>query len=67
MSGIQTTTGHLFPPVYAQRNSQKFDPAVVCDSLAQLTLLTTTLPPLALVTRTSTVSVPNPLVFSKKL
>lgn len=43
------------------------DDAVVCASLSTVTSLTVTVVPDAPVTRTVTVSVPNPLVFSKKL
>lgn len=46
---------------------EKFDAAVTFESDATETPLTLMVPPDALVTRTSTVLVPNPLEFSKKL
>lgn len=45
----------------------KFEPAVVLAPAEIATFFTTTVSPLELVTRTSTVVVPNPAEFSKKL
>lgn len=53
--------------LFSKHAQEKFDAAVTFESDATETLLTLIVPPDALVTRTSTVLVPNPLEFSKKL
>lgn len=53
--------------LFSENAQEKFEAAVTFESDATETLLTLMVPPDALVTRTSTVLVPNPLEFSKKL
>lgn len=51
----------------ALEDPEKLDEALVSERAAMLTFLTVTTLPRLLVTRTSTVSVPKPLAFWKKL
>lgn len=53
--------------MYPTSSQEKLDDAVTCAFAATETSLTVIVPPEVLVTRTSTVSVPKPLEFSKKL
>jgi hypothetical protein len=51
----------------ALEDPEKLDEALVSERAAMLTFLTVTTLPRVLVTRTSTVSLPKPLAFWKKL
>lgn len=67
VAGSADTTGERTPLVTEESEEPKLLDAVVDESLATFTSWTITISPFTLVTFTSTVAVPKPLEYSKKL